>query len=250
MLTGRYAERGARPVELLSERWWIVRAVLSLLVVAAVVQGQEANEAEKLFRAMEKTLTDAKTLQVALEAKVVTPKGDMTLKAKLIAAGNKWLLKGETSIGGMFHDLDVVYDGKQVKGQVFGKKFSAKDSLNDPNQNLLVGAVRRIGILPALFFGVEKNEKKEASVEDIYKVSDFKLGDKMKINGRAAQGFQYQLKVPALSAFKAEVVVDTETKVPLRRTLSTEKDGQKISVVETYSVQLNAKIDDKDFELK
>src|SRR5262249_22284014 len=103
----------------------------------------------------------------------------------------------------------------------------------------------RIGIVPAFFFGAGNDlGKKQAGVEDLYKASDFKLGDKMKINGRPAQGVQYQLKVPGSSTFKVEIFVDTETKLPLRRTLSTEKNGGKISLVETYAVQLNPKIDD------
>jgi hypothetical protein len=220
-------------------------AVLSFLVVA-VVQGQEPNEAEKLFRAMEKTLTAAKALQVIFEAKLDNLKGEIAVKAKLTAAaGNKMLLKGESSIGGMSHDLELVSDGKLGKGQVFGEKFSGKDTPKGLYQNVLLGGMRRIGIVPALFAGIggEASEKKEASVEKLYKVSDFKLGDKIKNKGRAAQGVQYRLIVPGSATFKAEVFLDSETNMPLRRTLSSEKDGQKFSLVETYTVQLNPKID-------
>ncbi len=174
----------------------------------------------------------------------------MAVKAKLTLAGHKMLWKGETSLAGMSHDLEMLSDGKEVKGQLFGKKISGKEAPEDLGQ-LVVFGLSRFGIMPAFFTGAGNNlGKKGANVEELYQVSDFKLGDKRKIKGRPAQGIRFQIKVAGAAAFQAELYVDTETKVPLRRAMSTAQNGAKFSLVETYAIQLNPKVDDRQFERK
>jgi hypothetical protein len=233
-------------------RWFSLPA---LMLVAAPAYGQQ-DEAEKLFRAMEKKIRSAKSLQLTFAGELT---GDAvkgmkgTLKGTAyLAAGNKFRIEANMEFMGNTEKKLLVSDGKSTYEKL-GEKVNSAPPL--PDYEKVSGIVARVGmtgidILPLEV--VPANPPKEKAPFDHDKklpVKDFKLGPKEKIGQREIQVVEYTIDLPLFPA-KIAVSIDVQSQLPLKFVVVVEREGKEfLRLVETISVTVDGKIDPKLFEI-
>jgi outer membrane lipoprotein-sorting protein len=223
---------------------WI--SLATALLFAGPVAAQE-NEAEKLFRAMEKKVRAANSLEAAIEGDVK----DAKFKGKLLVGdGNRFRLETEADVDGNKHHHMLASDGKVV----YSKGVSSASWPARPENADRMRAFFARGGLVACGDCLDP-ESGVADLDKAFAPADFKLGAKEKIGGKDAQLIECTLTV-AKKGGKSETVkmavwIDTQTQLPLKRRLDA-KEGKEMAVTvsETYTTfTLDAKIDAKAFEL-
>jgi outer membrane lipoprotein-sorting protein len=225
--------------------------MLMPLVVLLLLPAAEPNEAEKLFRDMEKKITSAKTLECDFETTLeggaefkMTGKGSLTL-----AEGNKCRMELNGEAMGKTFKGTVTSDGTNLQSAEDGK---VQPKVDTPKQlgDLLRAGITRAGVLSTIVLRGDPMAK-EFKIDEVFKVSDFKLGKKEKIGAAEAQEIQYALNGTGMDTpMTVSVWVDTKTNLPLKRVMSTTLMGNKIMSTETCpKMTLDPKVDPKKFEL-
>src|SRR5262249_24941476 len=157
-------------------------AVLALLVPALAVGAAQDNEAEKLYRQVEKKVAEAKNLRVVSDVEVG---GEGTrFKGTLTTAGDKYRLVVAMEKGDQTANMEAISDGKTLKTtDPRGKTEEAAAPKNmGPALCKLVARVGLIGVLRS----VRAREGKELNPDELLPASDFKMGEPAKVNGRDA----------------------------------------------------------------
>jgi outer membrane lipoprotein-sorting protein len=230
-------------------RWLLATA---LLMVAAPAYAQE-NEAEKLFRAMEKKITSAKSLKVASEA-------DFDLGGQVIkfkgssqqAEGNKARVEFEGEIFGTAFKMSLVSDGaKMLQSLPPGLPGAAAPEVKKTPDNLnkmLAGVTARAGVMAAS--GVmEKDDPAQFDIDKKAPVSDFKMGPKEKVGNVDTQVIEYTFKPDNKDIVSVTLWLDTKTNLPVKRLMldQMKKEGK---ILETYTeFVIDPQLDAKVFEL-
>jgi len=229
------------------------RLVLAALAVSAIwhlpVPGQQPNEAEKLFRAMEKKLGSAKTLQLRFETNAEsTPEPGKFKGTLVLAEGNKARIEINAELNGkkgVF--MKATSDGTNRK--VLGEGPASGKTPQKHNENILA-SLQHGGFMAAIYLGSSDADGKTHI--PVYKASDFKLGNKEKVGQRQAQIIEYQLTWEKAPKFSETLWIDLETQLPLKRVFSGSVPAEKIKfkISETYSdFVLDAKLDAATFQL-
>ena len=219
---------------------------LIALAVLALMIPQESSEAETLFKKMEEKIAKAKTIY----AGVATP-GD-AMKAGAVTAGGEFFAEGPNRFRldieikrdkGWVQEL-VVCDGKQwaTRGNEPASNRPAKDAPKEVGR-LIRSAIARIGFVNST--AAELYESAGMAPDDVFAVSNFRLGKKEKIGNREGQEVIYRLKSKIMEDDAAVVWIDTVTHVPLRRSFK----GKTVISEEWAFCKLDEKIDDAKFEL-
>jgi hypothetical protein len=228
-------------------------SLVALLVAAAPAFGQE-NEAEKLYRAMEKKIRTAKSVHFVFateltgEGKKIEAKGTVHLAEK-----NKGRIELDMDVSGKMTKVMLVTDGKS-KYSKFGEQVKIEEKPGKEGElDKVLGYVARFGMGSSFFVLSRKEDPDKKEVFDLDKehpVKNFKLGAKEKVGQRTAQIVEYQIGLGEVMA-KAMVWIDPKTDLPLKRVLEADKDGkQAFHVVETYSAfTVGGKLDAKLFEM-
>jgi hypothetical protein len=229
---------------------------LTILPVILLALGQNPNEAEKLFRAAEKKLADAETVQIntTIAYKFITAAGklkDIEVKRKgiaLLAKGNKVRvdLTQPRFPGGPLKPV-LMSDGTQSE---YANGTIEKTPLNA--NAILAGGFSRAGVVGFLSMSKDRDDKTD-TLDKLLALSDFSLGKKEMIGGRQAQRIDYKFRF-GFSLFQtekhhAQVWLDSETNLPLKRVISGTFIADPLHVTETYDIRLNSKIDEKMFVL-
>ncbi len=221
------------------------------LLVALLLPAAEPNEAEKLFRDMEKKITSAKTLECDFETTMeggpgfkLGGKGSLTL-----AEGNKCHIEGSIDENGKVIKGMFTSDGKSMQGVQDGKVQPKMDTPKE-FEAAIRAAISRTGVFVLGFQPLDLGEK-EFKIDEAFKVSDFKLGKKEKIGEREAQEIQYALNVKGpKEPLAVSVWLDTKTNLPLKRVMTATMGTEKFTFTETCpKLILDPKIDAKKFEL-
>jgi outer membrane lipoprotein-sorting protein len=217
-------------------------AVLALLLPTSVAVGQgRANEAEKLFRQVEKRIASAKSLKaLSRTVRAEKPGQDVTFEVSLERAGpDKARLKFTRKVGGKDVVLEVTADGKKLRVTGLGPPRDA--AIPDKFGELLNKMVSRTGLseVSVLLF----LQPKPGEPEELFKVKDFELGKAGKVNGRDARVIRYRVGSTAVTLW-----VDGQTLLPLKRLLVYENVGARGT--ESYrEFTLDPKLPPKLFEL-
>jgi outer membrane lipoprotein-sorting protein len=230
-------------------RWFTILTVLCLVAPASA----QVSDAEKVYRAMEQKVRSAKTLHVEFEGDMDGPGLKGKFKGMMdFALGGKARLELDHDLLGKAEKMLLIADGKATY-----RKRNDQAKLNPKPQNLeqiekgLPGFMARVGFPIFVALGGDDSDKKPEPMEldKAFPVQDFKLGAKEKIGARNAQVVNYQIQFKNTLA-KASVWIDTQTQLPLKRTLVLEEAGQTIRVGETYnSYTVDGKLDPKVFEI-
>jgi outer membrane lipoprotein-sorting protein len=221
-----------------------------MMLVAAPAYGQE-NDAEKLYRAMEKKVQSAKVVHVVCDGQVNTMDMKSTMKGDVrLAEGDKVKMLLEGDVGGKATKWTRISDGKKVYSSVNDRVVVTDVKPSDKKMEQSLAIIGRMGVLAA-FKGVAKDPNQAFDVDKVAPVKDFKLGAKDKIGKQVTQVVEYQVTVPDVPAAKISVWIDTATYLPVKREMvSQRKDGQELRISETYTTfTVDAKIDAKEFEL-
>jgi outer membrane lipoprotein-sorting protein len=244
---------------------------LLLVVVSAPALAQD-NEAEKLFRNMEKRILAAKSVEVRFDYQIENREGE---KWKWKTKGTLLLTKDSSAqlkVSGYFADerdapFQLVSDGKRLK--TTGVKFvvasngvpgveqgGQSEHKTPKNFHAALGAlVSRAGVWYSLFVmpyllreGIDPDA--EGSRVNAY---DFKFGAADKVGERDAKVVRYRFGDGGNDGPEVTLWVDGKTLLPLRRVFDLRKNRGVVSgimITESYNgVTLDPKIDVKAFEL-
>ena len=225
------------------------------LLAGDAIGGDDAqvNGAEKLFRAMEKKVRDAKTLQVAADSNVESQDVKGTVKATFYATqGNKARLEIDFDIDGKADKLLFLTDGK-ARYTKQGDKGTLDPNPKKAEQEakLVAGTIARIGISSAMLMArsAKPGEEKEFDLDKDAPVTNFKLGAKEMVGDKTAQVVTCKLDFDGTSA-RMSVWIDTKTHLPLKRVVAVDQDGKMFRITETYSTfAIDPKLDPKLFEI-
>jgi outer membrane lipoprotein-sorting protein len=227
-------------------RWLLVLVVLCL---AGPASAQE-NDAEKLYRAMEKKLRAAKSLHVAFDGEQKRDAEIETLKGKIdFAQGNKARFEAEVNISGKSQRVLAVSDGKVTYGKEGDKAASVEPNRNAPLDQKLPGMLARGGVVFVLN-SFDLGISDPFDLDKQLPIKNMKLGVKENVGKRSAQAVEYEFREGGDRMWKASVWIDTQTQLPLKRLLVQVLVQGTYRFTETYSAfTVDGKVDPKLFEI-
>jgi outer membrane lipoprotein-sorting protein len=178
----------------------------------------------------------------------------------LLAKGNKARLDMASEIQGQKHKFTLISDGAKVRT---GSGVEAKGTVEDTPKNanaIFAGVATRAGVWDLTQMQplkLDKVDPKQVKLEDLVTVADFSVGKKEKIRGRQALRIDYKLTLNfrgVKETLDAQLWLDSETNLPLQRTLSgkalsDKEDEGEIRLTETYDIRVNGKIEASKFQL-
>ncbi len=187
-------------------------SLLFLLVLLPQANAQ-GNDAEKLFREMEKKIRSAKSMHFIFEVEqwdagkgVKDGKGKGTFDLD----GDKFRMEREF---GPLKQLSIS-DGKSVYSNFTGKAQTfprQNSSSNEKSLQLLAHGG------PMLFFSTTFFGPAQKFNDNFLKIKDFKLGAKEKIGERDTQMVEYVGEIgPEKSTINFSMWIDTKTKLPVK----------------------------------
>jgi hypothetical protein len=234
-------------------RWF---SLLAVLTMAAPAYGQK-NEAEQLYRAMEKKIRSAKSLQLTFTGEMASDGMKLTCKGTAkMAAGNKFRLEMDTDIFGKAEKMLYISDGKSTYGKM-GDKVDPKPEAPEPGMyEKATGLISRLGMTGSFFLYIESRsstdppKKEPFDLDKKLPIKNFKLGPNVKIGQRDAQVVEYVIELDG-KPVKMSVSIDVQSQLPLKLVAEGEGPGKKaFRMVETISAfTIDGKIDAKVFEL-
>lgn len=219
---------------------------VGLLVGAGVPKGDEGvKEAEKLFRAMEKKLAKAKTLECVFDVNLnsIIYKGSLFL-----GEGDKARLEINEASKAKAMRVRLVSNGTGMSYQDNGMpRPKLEDTPKNLDADILTWLARPGVFLPQ----APLPDVKADDAKDRFRVSDFQLGKKEKVGGRETQRLGYRLAVKGQKdPFSVIVWIDSKTGLPVKRMVSSRVGGDQTTLVESYTkFTLDEKIDAKKFQL-
>ncbi len=225
----------------------------AVLVLLAPALSAQANDAEKLFRAMEKKITAADSVRVVADITLHEGGKDGKVKSTLaLAQGNKINHVTRMLGDGLDFSLGVVADGTNIRytpdtGAV--KPGPVPKRLHERASAML----SRAGFFGGSWLFVRgggKAKDKDLKIEVIYRVHGFKMGRAEKLNGRNAKVLHYHLDVEGKDQSSITLWLDAKTLIPMKRVILPDKKGAVHRITEAYTeFQLNPKLDARTFEL-
>ena len=226
----------------------VMRLIVSATLLVAVLPAfAQENEAEKLFRSMEKKICAAKALKLVVTADVEFNAKPAKFKVTgHFAEGNKSRIEAEFNLDGTPMTRLFVSDGKQTLLRVPPPVPQTVPQPTKAKQNeTMIAAIARAGLL-ASFKVAEMRDL--VQIDKLMPLSDFKLGAKELVGAAEAQCIDYVLTFNGQEKTNMKVWIDTKTLLPLKRTLRSE--GKKDTFTENITdFVLDPKLDEKVFEL-
>ena len=214
-------------------RW----TLLILLVLVFAVRGGEGNEAEKLYRGLEKKIGKAKALHLAFASKLMKGANEVGHFKGSIALmeGNKARIEVKGSTEGNDISLKLVSDGKNLK--ITANPPGKESELPLPKRfgaNVRTG-LSRVGPSMGMVMVGGGGDKEGPDFDKLFRPSDFKLGANTKVAGRDARTIQYKVTISGKETASVKLWLDAKTLLPLKREITGEKQGESMRILESYS---------------
>jgi hypothetical protein len=230
---------------------WLPSLILSLGAVWPATA--QPNEAETLFRQMEKKVTSAKALECNLKGTIKCWDGSFPFESTLaLTEGNKTHLELNINYRERVK-YEMISDGLNLRLSMDsdGLKKNTPKLFSRTSQALF----SRAGVVVPFYVFFMNTNKDDAldrdwKLDDLLVASDFKLGKEEIMADHKTQAIEHFLKAKNLNS-KIEVVlyIDSKTCLPLKRVV-TIMGVSKSTYTEIYSaVILEGSIDPKKFEL-
>lgn len=221
-----------------------------VVVVAALALAQQPKDAKDWFEQMEKKVQSAKSVKVvstvSLEGAAKVD-GEMTV---VMAEGNKLNMKASSKVPGQATgDYDkVISDGKKAATDTSKKPgFNFRDTEKDLNSKCVSLLLRA-----AVFTAVDEltMPNSQPKIEDLT-LNNWKKGATEKVGRQTAQIIEYDCNIKNVPVpLKCKMWIDTETMLPLKRTLVVGGGGMEFRYTEVFNeFTINQKVDDKSFQL-
>jgi outer membrane lipoprotein-sorting protein len=220
--------------------------------VLAVVLTQTGEDLAKTQKALEDRIAAAKSVQVAFEGKIESPKGNATVSGSLAIAGDKARVEFALDATGKSVKLVAVSDGVKTVTVQEGRRTESKDTPGETRRAVVV-LMARAGVA-TLFHTAGRQAPKDGKVKkedplDLVQVSDFKKLPGEKVGNRDAVVIAYKLKIQDDAPLSATVWLDAQTGLPLKRVVRGEQKDAAFTVTETYGTfVIDPKLDAKLFE--
>jgi outer membrane lipoprotein-sorting protein len=224
---------------------WLLTVTVGVLATP-VFAGE--NDAEKLFRQMEKKVKAAKTIQIRFDLTLKFFGADGTLKGtSVFGEADKLRLDAKGSMAGQNIEVTAIGDGTKMH---LIDREKAQTKVEDSPKG--VGGYFR-AVLPriGIFSGIEDASKgKELpNVDEYFKVSDFKLGAKEKVGNAETRLVEYTVLFRGKDKGSVKVWINTKSTLPAKLEIRAEAGGVTIEILETYTeYALDGKLDAKLFE--
>jgi len=234
---------------------------LVMISMFLLTVSQDGNHAEKAFRASEKKLSESDTIQISFTSNTNPDRKDVGIGFNkgtiLIAKGNKLrldLIGDVPGQPGQTIKVISISDGAKIATQVTQGDDQGKVMVQDSPKTdsaMLAGIVSRAGVFTIGRAASETENKNQRKLDDFITVADFSMGKKEKVGNRQAQRIDYKLtiNIGIKETIDAQVWLDSETHMPLKRVLSVKHGEETVMVTETYDIHINDKIDASRFEL-
>jgi hypothetical protein len=232
---------------------------LLLLAVLPLARGQD-NEAEKLFRDMEKKIQAARAFRLAV---TIETRGDTkdrvgSFKGSLLLTNdNKARLKISGDDFGEARNWEMVSNGKQVRLKPYSAMPDFKEEATLATSNnlhgLLTTRVISFGVFPNVlrltYLLLEADDPRTSKLD----TWDFKMGAADKVGGRDAKVVRYKVGQRAEKGQAAFTVwIDGKTLLPLKRVIVPDRTSRAAGIIitEIYTeFTLDPKIDARAFVL-
>jgi hypothetical protein len=216
----------------------------------------QENEAEKLFRAMEKKIREARAFRVAVDIRITAERekdkdqGGHLKGSLILTQDNKARLTIRGKVAGEAVDREIVSDGKHI---------TWKDSLPEPPERATQTAPKKLHdrlsklLTRAGVYGTSESiavangfgEEIPASVQRV-DAWDFEGGGAAKVGGRDARVVRYKVGLKGEGAGRATLWIDARTLLPLQYVIGDGTGG----VTEIYQeFTLDPKVEAKSFAL-
>jgi outer membrane lipoprotein-sorting protein len=224
---------------------------LCFALLLPLLAGQE-NEAEKLFRDMEKKILAAQVFSVKGEMQVDGGKGDRSRVevSLLLGQGNKARVKATTHVGADKHVMRMVSNGAKMQLRLAGGGKPRERSTPRQLHQAMTLTFTRLGLTagPAAFRPQPPGATGQAP-ESLLQLADFKTGAAAKVEDRDARVVHYRLSGPGVPGpARVTLWLDARTNLPVKRQIYYEKTQGRIT--ETYTEFLtDPKVDARHFEL-
>lgn len=226
-----------------------MHALLVLLILGLAGD----SEPEQLFRAMEKKISAAKALEVSFNGRLEGSKVKGAVEVKgslLLAEGNKARFELSAVIGDQASELKMISDGTRMKEWQKPGRESVKDTekhLNDQTAGILC----RPGFISLAFFAKTGGLPSSKKADQIFQVSEFKLGAKEKVGARQGRAIEYKVSLPDGRTLPVKLWIDAETHLPLKRVITGSIGKDDFQMTEVYEeLRLDPKIDPKRFHVE
>jgi hypothetical protein len=235
----------------------IICCFLVMVLFGGVLEGQGINPAEQAFLASAKKLSEADSVQINVDG---ASKNDRVLTINgtvLMGAGNKSRLFLTGEAGKRTFKLISICDGVQLSVEWANDDEKGTVCVVPAPKNansMLAGVISRAGLMPGLylFIRLEGLQQLPPDLDEMVALSDFSMGKKEKVGDRQCQRIDYKVAITTGTKKEklfAQVWIDCETHLPLKRILNDKKSDEKPLVLETYEFRLGGKIEAKKFEL-
>jgi outer membrane lipoprotein-sorting protein len=223
---------------------------LAFLAAFLLALAQGENQAEKLFRESEKKLAEADQAQITVESTLEgTPEKGRLKGTLLLAKGNKASVVVQGNLRGEKFKMSAVSNGTMMKVEMTMSKPQEEENTPKNLNATIAASFSRVGMLAVFRYRTQQAGEKEPGLDDLFKVSDFVLGKKETVGEREAQIIDYKVVMDNRDTAESTIWLDTETKLPLKRVLSSRLANESMRITETYRIRVNGKIDGKKFEL-
>jgi outer membrane lipoprotein-sorting protein len=225
-------------------RWIFAPAVFILLAPAFA----QPNTAEKLYRGMEKTIRDAKSIKMGFEIDAATDKDNNKVRGSVsVAEGNKARMEITGTEDGKQRTMTLIADGKMTHFTASDMPKPESKAVESNFSQTRPQILARGGVFATFNIGPSTES---FDIDKVMPVSDFKLGNKDKIGVREAQAVECTLKPDNGQVAQMTVWLDTKTNLPLKRLVTTAGEKGVFRVTEVYTeIAINPKLDGKLFEL-
>jgi len=219
------------------------------LPVSAQAQVQK-NEAENLYRAMEKKIRDAKSLKVVFEVEGGKDAKAMKVKGMgHLSAGNKGRFEAEVNAGGKVQKLLIVSDGKQlIARDTENPALLPRPTPGRFDSDARAMVTRMGALMAAALFNLGDPPFESKDLDKAVSVSDFKLDGNEQIGKREARILEYAIEMFGEQG-TVRLWIDRQTILPLkRRVLQGGNEDKALTEIYTEFV-IEPQIEPKIFEL-
>ena len=233
----------------------VLMAILVISGLAFVAMAQD-NDAEKLYRAMEKKLLEAKAVQFKVTGEIKTANRELDSSYKgtvLLGQDNKVRVKLSGDFGGDARSYSLVSNGKQLKRILGSMEETTADTPKHLRRYLLF-FMNRTGLLVTLQGAPLTLGFADMPPEDYFKGADrdraavwaFKVAATKKWQGGEAKVVTFRYGPRDEEGLPVTVWIDAKTSLPVKFIIQPQKNGGMIT--ETYEVNVAPTIAAKDFE--
>jgi outer membrane lipoprotein-sorting protein len=228
-----------------------MRAVSFLALALLAPMLVQEDEAERACLGMEKRFLEARTLRFSFAMTVEVDTHEDKLKGTIwLGEGNKARIdvKGTMS-GGKPLEMFMVSDGNQMVTKMTGVATQAPRETPRGTGELIRGTIARAGVFAGLFYGT--NDKKEPTLDDLFQLSEYKVGNREKKGVREILVIEEKIKFRgAKEQGMITVWIDSKSFLCDKRVFTINDASHKVRVMEAYEgMAVDGKLDDELFVL-